>query len=87
MFLAEGDLAIGGIEIVTVHSGVNGSPLERILRADAIELRSDNGLRAGRVPRTASGSMPPDSKFPLMADLSVVAVWPPTMPADRTTNT
>ncbi len=43
---AEVDIAIRRIEVVTVGAWMDGLPLEKILRADGVELRSNDWVAA-----------------------------------------
>jgi len=42
VLLAEGDVFIGGVEVVLVDPGLNDLPLKHVLRADGVEVRGDD---------------------------------------------
>ena len=70
VLLAEGNVAVGGTEIVAVRQRVHGSPLEHVLGADGVELRRDDRISARvaffELRRVQRG---PDSEYPLIRRL------------------
>ena len=70
VLLAEGDVAVGRVEIVAVRTRVYGLPLEPVLGADGAKLRRDDGVTA-RVAFLELGRVQgsPDSEDVLMGSL------------------